>query len=127
MGLSDFSRVLLVWGFGPLWPLIARDQIPNCPAEAICTYLRDFLRFLNDLRQRLPSDVLADLPGGESVALLEDVLNFFQRSADSLREHEEHMEEGREVECAEDKVGLPGDRAEPRGNCEGKGGVECPV
>ncbi len=61
------------------------------------------------------------------MTLLEDVFDFFQGSADGLREHEEHMEEGREVECAEDEVGLPGNRTEPGGNCEGKRGVECPV
>ena len=84
-------------------------------------------RLLDDLSKRLFPDVLANLPCSESVALLEDLLDFLKRAADGFREHEEDVDEGGGVEGAEDEVCLPSDAVETRGNSEGESTVKCPV
>lgn len=79
------------------------------------------------LRNSLDARALLDVPGAEHVSLLEEIFDFFEGKTDGFGVHEEHMDEGGEVEGTEDEVGLPGDVSETRGDSPGKGEVEEPV
>lgn len=59
--------------------------------------------------------------------LVEDFLNLFQRTAHSFGVHEENLEEGGKVECAEDEVGFPSDGVETWWDGECESSVKCPV
>jgi hypothetical protein len=87
----------------------------------------DFFRFLHDFSQCLLSNVLSNLPGGERMALLEDLFYFLERAPNRLGEHEEYMEERRKVEGSKYKVSLPCNAIEARryGKCQRS--VERPI
>ena len=80
-----------------------------------------------DVLEGLLADVALDLPGGEDVALGEDILDLLERAASSLGEHEEDVDERGEVERAEDEVRLPRDVRQARGDRPREREVERPV
>lgn len=81
----------------------------------------------HDVLERLLADVALDVPRGEDVALVEDVLDLLERASGRLGEHEEDMDEGGEVERAEDEIRLVRDRGETGGNRPREREVEHPV
>lgn len=61
------------------------------------------------------------------MSLVEDIFDFLETAPDSFRVHEEHMNEGREVEGPEDEVSLPCDCVETRRNGICKGEIKEPI
>jgi hypothetical protein len=81
----------------------------------------------NNFFHGLLANIPADLPGSKYVPLLEDFFHFFKRTTDGFREHEEDMNECREVESTENEVGLPCNGAQAGGYCVSETEVEEPV
>lgn len=52
----------------------------------------------HNILERLSANIILDSPGREDVSLLEDCLHLFDRSALGLREHEDDVDTGNEVE-----------------------------
>lgn len=76
--------------------------------------------------------VVLSLPGrstdvGNTVRILEDVLDLFEGLARRLGEEEEDVQEHGGQEDTEDDVGLPADGGESDGDEETQSGVEGPV
>ena len=82
---------------------------------------------VDDVLEGLLADAAVDLPGGERVALGEDVLDLLERAAGRLGEAEEDVDEGRKVERAEDEVRLVRDRRQARRHRPREREVEEPV
>lgn len=57
----------------------------------------------------------------------ENLFNFFESTADGLREHEEDVNKGGEVEGTKDEVCFPANGLQTRGDTEGKSAIEEPV
>ena len=82
---------------------------------------------VDDVLEGLLADAAVDLPGGERMALGEDVLDLLERAAGRLGEAEEDVDEGRKVERAEDEVRLVRDRRQTRRHRPREREVEEPV
>lgn len=72
----------------------------------------------------LLSNMPIDLPGSEYVALREDILDLLKGPSRCLREAKEDMDEGGEVEGAEDEVRFVSDRGQTGRDGPGQGKVE---
>ena len=85
------------------------------------------LRLLHDLVHGLLPDAAVDLPRGEDVPLLEDLLDLLERAADGLGVHEEDVDARGGVEGREDEVRLVRDVLEAGRHSVREGEVEEPV
>lgn len=80
-----------------------------------------------DIFEGLLPDIRVNLPRGKDMALGEDFLDLLKGTALRLREAEEDVDEGGEVEGAEDEVRLVRDIRQPRRDGPREREVECPV
>ena len=85
------------------------------------------LRLLHDLVHGLLPHAAVDLPRGEDVPLLEDLLDLLERAADGLGVHEEDVDARGGVEGREDEVRLVRDVLEAGRHGVREGEVEEPV
>lgn len=116
---------------------MAQEELSCTPAtpSTLCSSTSLLIHLLNlmprcsmhHIVQRLLPNMPADLPSSKHMSLLKHLLDLLQRPARRLRETEEHVQEGGEVERSEDEVRLVGDGGETRGNTEGERHVEGPV
>lgn len=59
-----------------------------------------------DLGEGLVANIALDLPGSKRVALVEDLINLFERASLGLGVHEQDMDKPSSVKSSEDKVGF---------------------